>query len=36
LRQIALDPESPEIRRHKCLRPHAERRALRSALNHGL
>jgi hypothetical protein len=36
LRQIALDPESPEIPRHKCLRPHAERRALRNALNHGL
>jgi hypothetical protein len=36
LRQIALDPESPEIPRHKCLRSHAERRALRNALNHGL
>jgi hypothetical protein len=36
LREVPLDPQSPEIPRHKCLRPHAERRAPRSALNHGL
>src|SRR6266436_3097313 len=36
LRQVTLDPKSPEIPRHECLRPHAERRAFRSALNHGL
>ena len=35
LRQGALDPKSPEIPRHKCLRPHAKRRALCSSLNHG-
>ena len=36
LRQVALDPKSPEIPRHKCLRPHAERRTSCGTLNHGL
>jgi hypothetical protein len=36
LGEVALDSKSPEIPRHKCLRPHVERRALRSSLNHGL
>ena len=36
LGEVALDSKPPEIPRHKCLRPHVERRALRSSLNHGL
>jgi len=36
LGEAALDSKSPEIPRHKCLRPHVERRALCSSLNHGL
>jgi hypothetical protein len=36
LGEVALDSKSPEIPRHKCLRSHVERRALRSSLNHGL
>jgi hypothetical protein len=36
LGEVALDSKSPEIPRHKWLRSHVERRALRSSLNHGL